>query len=199
MFSIIAAIGKNRELGKQGKLIWRLPGDMKYFKDTTMGHTVLMGRKTFESIPGGKGLSGRRNIVLSTTKTGDDTISPKRSVASLATSGTRPSSRGSSPVLVVTADVGEIDHAPVFVSDLKAFAEANVDSPEEIFVIGGGMVYWEMLKFAKRLYLTEVDAEEKQADTFFPEFDKNEFSRVEIGKGEDHGIKYTFVRYDRKN
>ena len=70
MFSIISAVGKNREIGKKGGLIWHLPGDMKYFKEKTMNHKVLMGRKTFESIPGGKGLPGRENIVLS-RKNGD--------------------------------------------------------------------------------------------------------------------------------
>ena len=43
-FSIIAAIGKNREIGKNGQLIFHLPADLKYFKDVTKGHTVLMGR-----------------------------------------------------------------------------------------------------------------------------------------------------------
>ena len=50
MISIIAAIGKNNELGKNNTLIWSMPADMKFFRDTTRGHTVIMGRKTFESI-----------------------------------------------------------------------------------------------------------------------------------------------------
>lgn len=61
--SLIAAIGKNNELGMAGDLIWRLPGDMKFFKNTTMGHPIVMGRKTFESLP--KVLPGRKNIVIS--------------------------------------------------------------------------------------------------------------------------------------
>lgn len=63
--SIIAAIGKNNELGKDGKLIWHLKGDLKFFKDVTMGHSIVMGRKTFESLP--KVLPGRKNIVISKT------------------------------------------------------------------------------------------------------------------------------------
>lgn len=62
MISIIAVIGKNRELGKDNKLIWDLPEDMKRFKQLTQGHAVIMGRKTYESI-GGK-LEGRNNIVI---------------------------------------------------------------------------------------------------------------------------------------
>ncbi len=60
--SIIAAIGKNRELGKDNKLLWHIPADFKRFKALTSGHTVIMGRKTFESI--GKPLSNRINIVV---------------------------------------------------------------------------------------------------------------------------------------
>ena len=61
--SIIAAIGQNGELGKNNNLIWHLKGDMKFFKDITLGHTIVMGRKTFESLP--KLLPGRKHIVLS--------------------------------------------------------------------------------------------------------------------------------------
>ena len=66
MISIIAAIGKNNELGKKNQLLWNLPADMKHFKETTTGHTVIMGQKTYESI--GKALPNRRNIVLTREK-----------------------------------------------------------------------------------------------------------------------------------
>ena len=61
--SIIAAVGKNLELGKDNQLLWRIGADMKRFKDLTLGYPVIMGQKTFESI--GKSLSGRKNFVLS--------------------------------------------------------------------------------------------------------------------------------------
>ena len=60
--SMIACVGKNLELGKNNDLIWHLPNDLKFFKKTTMGKTVIMGRRTFESLPGI--LPKRRNIVL---------------------------------------------------------------------------------------------------------------------------------------
>lgn len=63
MFSIIAAIGKNRELGKGGNLVFHLKDDMKFFRETTTGHKVVMGRKTWESLPGK--LKDRTNIVIS--------------------------------------------------------------------------------------------------------------------------------------
>lgn len=65
MISIIAAIGKNNELGKDNNLIWHLPNDLKFFKEMTFGKTILMGRKTFNSLP--KLLPGRTHIVLSTS------------------------------------------------------------------------------------------------------------------------------------
>lgn len=62
MISIIVVIGKNREIGCDNGLLWNLPSDLKHFKEITTGHTVVMGRKTFESI--GHPLPNRHNIVL---------------------------------------------------------------------------------------------------------------------------------------
>ena len=61
--SIIAAVAQNRAIGKDNKLIYWLPNDLKRFKQLTTGHTIIMGRKTFESLPKGA-LPNRRNIVL---------------------------------------------------------------------------------------------------------------------------------------
>lgn len=63
MVSLIAAMAKNRVIGMDNRLPWRLPADLKRFKELTMGHPIIMGRKTFESI--GKPLPGRSNIVVS--------------------------------------------------------------------------------------------------------------------------------------
>jgi dihydrofolate reductase len=60
--SIIVAMGRDRTIGKDNGLPWRLPNDLKYFRKVTMGHPVIMGRKTHESI--GKALDGRLNIVV---------------------------------------------------------------------------------------------------------------------------------------
>ena len=75
MFSLIACIGKNRELGKKNQLIFHIKEDMRFFRDTTRGHTVVMGRKTWESLPGK--LPGRKNIVVSSREVpgADETIS----------------------------------------------------------------------------------------------------------------------------
>ena len=65
--SLIAAVARNGAIGKDNALLWRLPEDLKFFKRTTLGCPVLMGRKTFESI--GRPLPGRRNIVITRNAT----------------------------------------------------------------------------------------------------------------------------------
>lgn len=156
MFSLIACIGKKRELGKNGQLVFHIKEDMKFFKETTMGHKIVMGRKTWESLPGK--LPGRTNVVISRH---------------------------------------EVEGADETVTDITKFVDENKDTDEEIFVIGGGMVYFEFLKYAKNLYLTEVDMD-AEADTYFPDFDKNQYVRTVIKGGKDHDLTYTFVRYQLK-
>jgi dihydrofolate reductase len=76
--NIIAAIGKNNELGKNNDLIWKFKEDMKIFKGTTMGYPVVMGRRTFESLP--NILPGRENIVISTQEINNDKIKLYKSI-----------------------------------------------------------------------------------------------------------------------
>lgn len=66
MISIIVAMGKNRVIGNGGKIPWDLPADLEYFRKVTLGHAVIMGRKTHESI--GRALPGRMNIVITRQK-----------------------------------------------------------------------------------------------------------------------------------
>ena len=157
MFSLIACIGKKRELGKENKLIFHIKEDMRFFRDTTRGHTVVMGRKTWESLPGK--LPGRKNIVVSSH---------------------------------------EVPGADETILDIDDFVAKNKNTEEEIFVIGGGRIYAEFLPYAKKLYLTEVEAEEPEADTYFPEFDKKMYDCTVIKGGKDHDLIYTFVRYQLK-
>jgi dihydrofolate reductase len=66
MISMIAALAKNRAIGKNGQLLWHLPEDMRHFRETTRGKPVIMGRKTWESLPDSfRPLPGRHNIVVS--------------------------------------------------------------------------------------------------------------------------------------
>ncbi len=161
MISIIAAIGKNNELGKGNTLLFNLPADMKHFRETTSGHGVIMGRKTFESLPGGP-LPKRRNIVITRDKN-----YKKESI--------------------------EICHS--LEEAIKLF---NKD--EEVFVIGGAEIYKQSIEFADKLYITHVDGEDKDADTFFPEIVPilwNEVSHIEHKKDKENPYDYTFSIYEK--
>lgn len=158
MFVIIAAVGQKGEMGKDGDLVFQIKEDMRFFKETTWGHKVLMGRKTFWSLPGV--LKGRENYVL--------TSRPK-----------------------------ELPGGVIPVTDLEALIEKYRDSEEVVFVIGGASVYSALLPYAKTIYLTEIEAS-VPADTFFPKFDQTGYHKSIIKKGEEHGLKYTFVKYIKK-
>ncbi len=163
MISIIAAIGKNNELGKENKLLWSLPADMKHFREITSGHTVIMGRKTFESI--GKPLPNRKNIVI----TRDENYK-KEGI--------------------------EVVHS---LEDAISIARQGL---AEIFVIGGAEIYKQALPVADKLYITHVDAENKNADTFFPEIIPilwNEISHEEHKKDDKNPHDYTFSVYKKFN
>jgi dihydrofolate reductase len=153
--SIIVAMGKNRELGKNNELLWRIPEDMKHFRDTTKGHTVLMGLKTFQSI--GKPLPERKNIILSH----DPSI--------------------------------EVDGAYVATSPEEALETAKEQEDEEIFVIGGAMVYSLFLKRVDRLYLTLIDADFPDADVFFPEYEHVFSNVISSRKSQDEYFSYRFI------
>lgn len=156
--SIIAAIGKNRELGKDNKLLWSLPEDLKHFKEKTLNHPVIMGRKTFESI--GRALPKRTNIVVTRDR-------------SYSAPG-----------------------ADVFHSLPEAIDFAKTKDKEEIFVIGGGEIYFQALILADKLYLTIVDADFPDADAFFPEYP--EFTKVVFKKKcKNEEYSYTFLELER--
>ncbi len=76
MIHIIAALGKNRELGKDNALLWHIPEDLRHFKELTLGHPVIVGRKTSDSIVAALGgpLPGRTNIVVTRTHRGEPSV-----------------------------------------------------------------------------------------------------------------------------
>ena len=140
MISIIAAVARDRAIGFQNKLIYWLPNDLKRFKALTTGHTIIMGRNTFLSLPKGA-LPNRRNIVLSRTA---------------FSSHTGEDGRGIFPGCDVYPSLEE--------------ALAHCAKDEDVYIIGGASVYTQALSMADRLCLTEVDDTPKEADTFFPEY-----------------------------
>ena len=157
MISIIAAIGKNRELGRGNDLIWHIKEDLKNFKNLTMGKYIVMGKNTYESLP--KHLEGRKYIVLSSS-------------------------------------LSEIENGLLF-NDFNKLLEFIKDVDEEVMIIGGASIYKLFLPFADKLYLTEIDSEEK-ADVYFPDFNKEDYKCNVVSTSEVDGLKYSFVIYERK-
>lgn len=151
--SMIAAISENLALGKDNKLLWHIPEDLKHFKEITSGHPVIMGEKTYLSI--GKPLPDRLNIVLSKNK--------KLKIKNC----------------VVTDSIED------------AIYIASDDDKKEIFFIGGGSIYQQILDMADKLYLTIVEGS-FEADTFFPEF-KKKFKLISKKDSSDKNYKYSFT------
>ena len=156
--SAIAAIGKNRELGKGGDLIWKAKDDMKRLKELTMGHPLIMGRKTYDSI--GRPLPGRTNIIITRN----------------------PDLRCEGCVIVQSLE--------------DALTHAKRIEKEEIFVFGGAQIYTEALPHTDRLYLTLFDAEDPEADTFFPDYSAFTNTIEQQQRGQD-GLAYEWVTLER--
>lgn len=158
--SMIAAIGKNRELGKGNRLLWHIPDDLKRFRAITKGHPCIMGRKTFESIVSATGhpLLSRTSIVI-----------------------TRDKNWKYGGVLAVDS-----------IEEAIQLAKRKLGG-EEVFIIGGGEIYKLGIGYADKLYLTLVDVEAADADSFFPEymdaFKKKVFEEERVW----NGIKYSWV------
>ncbi len=158
IISIIVAIAKNKVIGNDNKLIWRLSDDLKRFKRLTTGHTILMGRKTYESI--GRPLPKRKNYIITRSKE------------------------------------YVVDGGYVFHSIGDAIEAAKEEGEDELFIIGGGEIYKEMLPMANKMYLTKVHANPK-GDTFFPKFDEEEWDIInDKAHLADEKNEYNFVFID---
>lgn len=169
--SLIAAIGRNRELGKDNRLLWHIPEDLKRFKQLTQRHAVIMGRKTFESI--GRPFPERVNIVI-TRKLKSENLSSKPSLK-----------------------IKNLFFCPSLEAAIKLAREVsrigNLSiKKDEIFIIGGGQIYQQAMKYADRLYLTIIDQNFPEADTFFPDF--SQFKKVIFEKKGKRGeLRYKWV------
>lgn len=159
MITIIAAITRDRALGRNGDMLYHISADLRRFKALSMGHPVIMGRKTFESFPNGP-LPGRRNMVV--------TRSSEYSHPGIETYGS----------LEQALEVAE----------------------DDAFIIGGGQIYSQAMDKAHRLEITLIDAESKDADTFFPEIDPERWrleSKSEAMTDPRSGTEFAYLTYSR--
>ena len=170
---IIVAIADNNAIGKDNALLWHISEDLKFFKRTTMGSPVIMGRKTFESI--GRPLPKRTNIVVS--RSGYD-----------APEG-----------VVVVASLEEAFAAVQ--SSVSSAVSGTETSPSKAFVIGGGQIYAQALPLVDRLIVTHVHTVIEDADTFFPDIDHSFWSvadRSELQTDPETGYTFEFVEYVKR-
>lgn len=161
-YSLIVAIDAEGAIGKGNGMLVHLPGDLKYFKAVTSNHTVIMGRKTYESLPKGA-LPNRRNIVL--TKVQDQSFSGC-----------------------------EIAHSVTQAMEMTA-------GEDEVFFIGGGQIYKEVIAMAQILYITKIHHAFAEAEVYFPKIDTDIWMLMwdeKHEKDEKNPYDYTFQKYYRK-
>lgn len=160
--NLIVAVDNNWAIGKNGKCLVSIPEDMKYFREETTGKVLIMGRKTFESLPSGP-LANRTNIVLTTDKS-------------------------------YKAKGAYVCHS---VDDVLEMIKPY--DTDDVYVIGGGMVYREFLDMCDVAHITKIDYC-YDADTYFPNLDKTEGWSIEVESEEKtyFDIVYEFVKYVKK-
>lgn len=174
MLSLIAAMSENRVIGRDGDLPWHLPADLQHFKDTTRGHPVIMGRKTFESLD--RPLPGRTNIVI--------TRNPNYAVDGVIIARS----------LTEAIRAAEKEHGAV--------ETENGDTPggePEIFILGGEEIFRQALCRGDRMFLSIVHAE-LHGDTFFPDFDASQWRLIDESHhpaDENNEYACTFQTFER--
>ena len=158
MIRAIVHADKEWGIGKGNGMMFSLPKDMKFFRETTMNHVVVMGGNTLRSFPNAKPLKNRVNIVLSRGQVRDDCV--------------------------------------IVRSYEELFKAMKDHENEDIYVIGGGEVYRELLPYCEEVLVTKVDAV-GGAEVFFPNLDENpDFQCVDEGEPvDDNGLTIRFTRY----
>jgi dihydrofolate reductase len=169
----IAAMSTNRVIGIGGKIPWHLSEDFKWFKATTLGKVVLMGRRTYESI--GKPLPNRINLVLTRNPQKLTSDASRASLYAHAKIGPAAVSavRGERQRTFAALEPTQL----ALVSELSVLTPAKFDGAE-VFVIGGAMTYEATRSRWSDLFLTLVKREILNGDAFFPPFEE-QFELVE--------------------
>lgn len=179
MIKIIAAIDKNNAIGSNGEIPWRVSEDFTHFKNSTMGSTVLMGHKTWKSLPkkDGKALPGRRCIILS------------RSLG-----------------IPKHPSFDDVKNAYICANLDDALAlqyyhieEADAESDDNLWIIGGGEIYQQTMDMADELHVTNVMVDSLEPDAFFPVIDKSIWEPTVVSdiQTQEDGVQYYFSKYEK--
>lgn len=176
IISAIVAYSQNFCIGKEGKVPWHLPADLKDFKNKTLGHVIVMGRKTFQSI--GKALPARPNVVLSKGQKIIETVPNPEN----------PDNPES--VQIVENPLPQAENLFFYDNFTEVINFAQEQGETELFVIGGGEIYKHLLPFCHKVYATEVRTLIPDGDTFFP--DLSNFENWTLVQTQQH-------QYDDRN
>ncbi|ANZ50499.1 putative dihyrdofolate reductase [Erwinia phage vB_EamM_Stratton] len=174
--SLIAAVDRNNVIGRSASfaLPWRLPADLKNFKEVTMGKTCIVGRKTWESFDSTP-LPGRKFIII--TRHPDDLQVKLR----------RPEQ--------------PLDSAIGATSIGAALALCEEEGLNEVFIIGGAEIYHQCLPMAHAVYLSRIDLVVEDGDVFFPDINRDDFrldvSLTHLPDGESHTHRWTYQIWNR--
>lgn len=171
MISAIVAVDNNWGIGYNGDLLEHIPEDLRYFKELTTSHVVVMGSKTWDSLPK-KPLKDRLNVVVSSK--------PREVLGDMS----------------IRIDMEELMVRMIY---MKRNALVNPAEEEEWFVIGGGSIYQQLLPFCDRVYVTKIYKDHDNVDTYFPNLDKSEeWAPATCGQLLTYNdLAYQFWQYDR--
>lgn len=193
MLSIIACISKaNRAIGYQNRLLYHIKSDMTRFRELTTGHVIIMGRKTYESLPNGA-LPNRCNIVVSKSRKELPNCEVYASLEEALTAVTNKAERDKAEADKAGRDKAEADKA-----ERDKAERDNTIIDKEYFIIGGESIYSQALPLADKLYLTLVNQEPSHADTFFPAINPEEWEVAEKEMRNENDLSFTFLTLYRK-
>lgn len=161
MISAIVAVDNDWGIGFNGDLLEHIPADLKYFKQLTSGHTVVMGTNTWNSLPK-KPLANRSNIIIS---------SAQRVIMCQNT-------------------------LRLHMEDIIEYFKYTKD---EVFIIGGGSIYKQLLPYCEKVYVTKINKSHENIDTYFPNLD--ELDEWTLGESSEvyeyNDFTYQFCQYNR--
>ena len=201
--SIIVAIADNNAIGKDNALLWHISEDLKFFKRTTMGCPVIMGRKTFESI--GRPLPKRLNILVS--RSGYEAPEGVRVVASLeeafGLAGVEilRSAQNDKVPAQNDKEPAQNDKEPAQNDKHNVMPSEVETSASRVFVIGGGQIYAQAISQVDSMVITHVHTVIEDADTFFPAIDPSVWvaaERSELQTDPETGYTFEFVKYVKR-
>jgi dihydrofolate reductase len=184
----ISSADLNWGIGYKGQLLQRVPEDMKYFMKMTMGKVVVMGRETFESLPGRQPLKNRVNIVLTKNAGYDVACYPSDNTGISASSSNKDSNTGSD-----ASKQGSLIICPSVEELFKILKDYPTD---DIFVIGGQSIYTQLLPYCSEVYITRFE-KVFEADRHFPNLDRmDNWKLEEESEPHDHnGMGFRFLKY----